>query len=51
MHELEVQSDSDGQLFLEFPSALLNQVGWDVGDTLLWEELPDGNWKIEKDKE
>lgn len=36
------------ELFIEFPPDALDQVGWDEGDTLLWEELPDGSWKIEK---
>ena len=26
----------------------LNQVGWDEGDTLIWEELDSGNWQISK---
>jgi len=50
-YSLEVQKDSNGELFFEFPDALLNQMGWDVGDTLLWEELPDGSWKLELKKE
>lgn len=36
------------ELFIEFPQDALDQVGWDEGDTLLWEELPDGNWSISK---
>lgn len=36
------------ELFIEFPPDALDQVGWDEGDTLLWEELPDGNWSISK---
>ena len=46
---LEVQENSKTkELYIEFPPDALNQVGWDEGDTLLWEELPDGSWKIEK---
>lgn len=47
----EVQMDSDGELLLSFPDALLNQVGWDVGDRLIWEELPDGSFSIRKDSD
>jgi hypothetical protein len=36
------------ELFIEFPPDALNQVGWDEGDTLLWEELPNGNWTLTK---
>lgn len=31
------------ELFIEFPTEALNQVGWDEGDTIIWEELPDGS--------
>jgi len=50
-YTLEVQKDENGELFFEFPDALLNQVGWDAGDKLLWEELPDGSWSITKEKD
>lgn len=52
-YELEVLKDEPtGELYFEFPDALMNQMGWDVGDTLIWEELPNGNWELhlEKDK-
>jgi hypothetical protein len=40
-----VQVKKDGgtkELYLEFPPGSLDQVGWDVGDTLIWEELDHG---------
>ena len=36
------------ELYIEFPPDCINQVGWDEGDTLLWEELPNGDWSIKK---
>jgi hypothetical protein len=48
-YTLEVQQDSNGEYFFEFPAELLNQVGWDIGDELLWEEV-DGGWTIRKDE-
>jgi len=36
------------ELYIEFPSDALDQVGWDVGDTLIWEELDHGGWIIKK---
>ena len=27
------------ELFIELPRSTLSQVGWDVGDDLIWEEL------------
>lgn len=31
-----------GELILPFPPELLNQMGWDIGDTLIWEEVDQG---------
>lgn len=46
---LEVQQNGKTkELFIEFPPGALDQVGWDEGDDLIWEELPDGNWSIRK---
>lgn len=39
------------ELYLELPNEALNQVGWDEGDTILWEELPNGNWSLSKKEE
>ena len=36
------------ELFLDLPPESLNQMGWDDGDTLLWEELDHGAWSITK---
>ena len=49
---LEVQENGKTkELFIEFPPGCLDQVGWDEGDTLLWEELPDGSWSVRKKEE
>lgn len=46
---VEVQENGKTkELFIEFPSDCLNQVGWDEGDTLIWEEIDNGNWNLRK---
>jgi len=50
-HSWTVQIQEDGktkELYLELPPDALAQVGWDIGDTLLWEELDHGNWSLRK---
>jgi hypothetical protein len=44
------QDEETGELVLPLDSELLNQMGWDIGDTLLWEELPNGSWSITKEE-
>ena len=40
---VEVQENGKTkELFIEFPADALDQVGWDEGDTLIWEELDHG---------
>lgn len=38
---LTVEKDGE-ELVLPFPVELLNQMGWDIGDTLLWESTQNG---------
>ena len=50
-YSLEVMKDEEsGELYFEFPDALMNQMGWDAGDKLLWEELPGGDCKLALEK-
>lgn len=46
---VEVQQDGKTkEMFFEFPHGSIDAVGWDTGDTLLWEELPDGGYSLTK---
>ena len=46
---LTVEEDSEtGDAILQFPSDLLEQAGWKEGDTLIWKDLGDGSWSLEK---
>ena len=46
---VEVQQDGKTkELFIEFPPGCIDQVGWDIGDTVIWEELPDGGYSLKK---
>ena len=46
---VEVQQDGKTkELFIEFPPDSIDQVGWDVGDTVIWEELPSGGYSLTK---
>jgi hypothetical protein len=46
---LEVKENQETkELYLDFPEEVFNQVGWDEGDTLLWEELDNGAWSVTK---
>ena len=46
---IKLEEDPEtGDLIMPLPPDLLNQVGWDFGDTLIWEDLHNGSWSLRK---
>jgi len=45
------ENGKDKELYIELPPETLNQMGWDEGDTLIWEELTNGAWQVTKKKD
>ena len=46
--KIKVQTDPlSGDLFIELPAGLLEQVGWKEGDDVLWTEKKNG-WELTK---
>ena len=46
---LEVQEDPEtGELYLQFPDELIEQLGWALGDELTWTDNKDGSWTLTK---
>jgi hypothetical protein len=46
---LTVEEDpKNGDCILTFPPDLLEQAGWQEGDTLVWIDRGDGSWLLEK---
>ena len=43
-----LEEDSDGELILPLDFDLINQMGWNVGDTLQWIDNGDGTYSIKK---
>ena len=37
-----------GDLIMPLTPDMLRQVGWDIGDTLIWEDLHNGSWSLRK---
>jgi|TARA_R110000803_G_scaffold207705_2_gene275800 hypothetical protein len=37
-----------GELIMPLPTELLNQMGWDFGDTLIWNDQEDGTFTLKK---
>jgi hypothetical protein len=44
---LEVQQDGE-DYFIQFTDEMLAQVGWQVGDVLVWEKVSDTSWVLRK---
>mgnify|MGYP003645483337 FL=1 len=45
---VQVVEDDNGELALPIPTELLNQMGWDIGDNLIWEDSFGNSFIIKK---
>ena len=46
---VKLETDPEtGELIMPLTPDMLRQVGWDIGDTLIWEDLHDGRWSLKK---
>ena len=43
-----IKEREDGELYLEFPEDIMEELGWNEGDTLEWKDNGDGSWTIMK---
>jgi len=48
MTTVNLIEDSDGELILPFDENTLDDMGWEVGDTLQWIDNNDGTFSIKK---
>jgi hypothetical protein len=46
-HILEVK-EQDGYQYIEIPDALMKKMGWEIGDTIDWQDNKDGSWSLLK---
>lgn len=45
---IQVQEDKDGELFLQFPQQMIDDLGWSEGDELAWIVHDDGTIILKK---
>lgn len=43
-----IVKDTDGELCLEFSDELMEALDFSVGDVLVWEPRPNGEWVIKR---
>jgi len=39
VYQTIIQENKEGELFIELPQELLDQLGWKIGDEMSWEEV------------
>lgn len=42
------QDPETGDLIMPLTDEMLQQVGWGIGDTLIWEQNSDNSWSLRK---
>lgn len=45
---IELEEDENGNLILPLGDELCSELGWKVGDTIVWTDLGDGSWSMKK---
>lgn len=43
-----VEQDENGELVLPFNQEMMNAVGWNIGDTVKWQQSNNGEWTLTK---
>ena len=47
-YTVKLEEDQFGDLILPFPEEMLKELGWDIGDTLVFKDLENGSFEIKK---
>jgi hypothetical protein len=46
-----LEEDDEGNLVLPLSDDMLEELGWEIGDTIDWTDNKDGSWSMTKKKE
>lgn len=47
-HIIDVKEAPDGDLYIELPEKMLDEAGFEIGDTLLWKDMGNGSFQLTK---
>ena len=47
-YTIPVSKDEDGDMIITFPDELMEQMDWQIGDSLEWSDNEDGTWSLRK---
>ena len=45
---IELEQDENSDLILPLGDELCSELGWEIGDTIVWTDLGDGSWSMKK---
>ena len=51
IYTVQLEEDENGDLMLPFTDEILEELGWKVGDQLVWKDNGDGTYTISKDQD
>jgi|AACY02.16.fsa_nt_gi hypothetical protein len=43
---LEVKKNKDGEFYVEFPQEVIDELGWKIGENLIWENIKKDIWSL-----
>jgi len=48
---VQVKESDDGDLYIELPDDMIEELGWSEGTEVLWIDNENGTWSLETSKE
>jgi hypothetical protein len=48
MTQLSIKEDEHGELYIDLPDSLMEEMGWDIGTELVWTVYDDGKIGLRK---
>ena len=51
IYTVQLEEDENGDLMLPFSDEMLEELGWKIGDQLVWKDNGDGTYTISKDQD
>lgn len=50
VYTVQLEEDENGDLVLPFSDEMLKELGWEIGDQLIWKDNGDGTFTLSKDE-
>ena len=47
-YQTKIEMDPSGEAYFQIPDELWDELGWEIGDTITWEDMDNGSYTLRK---